>query len=359
MVVGWLALACTPGIERTTEPYAEGAYVWQHTATAAVERAVRERGSEFAGIWQLVAEVDWQGGAASIHRVAPVADRWVVRVEVPPEGVDPLPVIEPLFRELAGRGPAELQLDLDAPTRRLPALAGWVRALEAAVEPVPLTVTALPTWLDEPAALRRVAAAADGWLLQVHGGAGPILDPQALSHIEQAARIGEPFRVALPTYRDAGTGHSADPLAVARVVAELRRERPAAVVGLWWFRLPIGSERDDPGVWVWPTLEAVREGRAPVAHARVELRADEGGPDEGGAVTVALRNDGERDLSLPNVELWPGVELAGGVGGYRWSWRTGELVAPTGTIRPGAERIVGWVRGPVPADWPHELEVEP
>jgi hypothetical protein len=366
-----LSLAACLSPPRAQGPLDEHAYVWQRQWTEPVARAVEERGPTFSRLLLLAAEIRWEQHQARIDRVALPACEGaglVVRVAVPP--TDPVPTLAELLPALIGSCPglAELQLDLDIPTRRLSEYAGWVRALEAQIEPVPLTVTALPTWLADRA-FAELALAADGYVLQLHWlppEQGPLLDPDARAHLEQAARLGRPLRVALPAHgyervldaqgRAVGVAAEqgrasappggevvrvrAEPDAVAALVASLQADRPAALQQLVWFRLPTDQDRL---AWSWPTLQAVRQGRQPRALPRVSARQD------GQSWTVILHNDGEDDLPLPALQLPEDLRLAGGVGTFSWSARLRSLVPAGGEpLRPGEERVVGWVSSEEP-----------
>ena len=101
-----------------------------------------------------------------------------------------------------------MHLDFDAATRQLDGYRRWLEALREAIAPTPLVLTALPTWLNSPAFVR-LAQTADGYVLQVHSWAAPktpdqpftLCDPeQAKRAITKAARLNQPFQVALPTY---------------------------------------------------------------------------------------------------------------------------------------------------------------
>jgi hypothetical protein len=362
-------LACTTGAEEAPRgPLPQGVYVWQQQWTGAVHRAVAERATPFDASWWLAAEVSWPGGEARIQRVdlPPTAGaRLVVRVAVPPPGVDPVPALRELLDELDDGHPAELQLDLDQPTARLATYATWVAALERAVDPTPLTVTTLATWLDAPDDFAALIGAADGYVLQLHwldlDHPESLLDPAAVAHVSEAASYGAPFRAALPTYRyqltrgpggralglaaEQGTLSAprggdvldvgADPAEVAALVRALEADAPAELAGLTWFRLPVDG---DTAAWSWATLEAVRRGRVPQPSARVEPTLE-----PGGSTTLTLHNDGDAALRLPALSVGPGVTLADGVNGYRWSG--GRFTPPAGSLAPGEARVVGWVRG--------------
>ncbi|MBI4580782.1 MAG: DUF3142 domain-containing protein, partial [Planctomycetes bacterium] len=61
----------------------------------------------------------------------------------------------------------ELQVDFDCATARLDGYRLWVLAIRHATGSVPVTITALPTWLNG-AAFRALAETAGRYILQVH-----------------------------------------------------------------------------------------------------------------------------------------------------------------------------------------------
>jgi hypothetical protein len=277
---------------------------------------------------------------------------------------------------------AEIQLDYDCPESRLEDYPALIGAVREAVRPVPVTVTALPSWLRQERAFERVIAAADGYVLQVHfldpiaGPGDPLVlcDPAAARRaVERAARFRRPFRVALPTYgyqvvfdaqgKRAGvaaeggpilpppggtvrTIHS-DPAAMAGLVRGWTADRPAALAGLIWYRLPAGGDRLN---WPWPTFEAVRAGRAPRAEVAAEARSP-----EPGLIEIDLINRGEAEAPWPGrLRIgWGKLHLiaADGLSGYRiGSAGPGtvslerpdrRLAAPS---RPGDRRTIAWLR---------------
>lgn len=355
---------------------AEAAYVWQRRWTPAVEQAVQLQAPTLDGLLLLAAEISWQGGEAVLHRVHPTDTPqpagWVVRVDVPPLGVDPVEALAPLLGELATAHPdaIEIQLDLDVPTRRLAEHVRWVRALEAQIDPVPLTITTLPTWLASPS-FPELIAAADGYVLQLHwihpGDPPRLLDPGARQHVERAARLGRPLSVALPTHGyqivtgpdgrrlglAAEQGHAsapeggtvselrADPARIAALVRSWRQDRPAALSRIVWFRLPTEQDRH---AWAAETLATVRTGAVPRPTPRLEVR-----PDPSGAYTLTLHNDGDDVLPLPPIVVEAEIQLADGIGPWRWSAPEGRfLPRPAPGLRPGQSRIVGWIRSTAP-----------
>ena len=279
----------------------------------------------------------------------------------------------------------EFQLDYDCPESRLddyPVLVEAVREALAQTPPVPVTITALPSWLRHRRDLGRLLRSADGWVLQVHSLEPPrrpdaaveLFDPEAARRaVETAARFRKPFQVALPTYSyliaftPAGDllGVSAegplpawppgvliriarsDPDALAALVRDWTADRPEELTGVIWYRLPVAGDRLN---WPWPAFDAVREGRPPRRDLRVQPRSA-----EPGLVEIELVNAGEAEMGWPvRVDLsWnEGTLLAtDGLAGYqvlRTGPRTLRLARSTTPwdrpLRPGERRRVGWVR---------------
>lgn len=379
-----LSLLLLPGcrsehLPRGSGPLPEDAYVWQRAWGEAVRRAVSERAPSFRRLIALAAEVSFRGGQPEIARIPleglPRGSGLAVRVALPPEGYDTAGLLGPLLAEILSERPetSEVQIDLDMPTRRLHEHTTLVGELREQVAPIPLSATALPAWLSDPA-LRDLALAADGLVLQLHwlspprpdGSMPPLLDAEASAHVEEMARRapGLPFRIALPTYGyavlfdkdgqmmgvSAEQGEArppeggrveilrADPRAVGALSSSLREDRPGELSGVLWFRLPVDTDRL---AWSWPALQAVREGRAPEGRAAASLRQD-----ASGSLTVSLRNEGDDDLAPPSLRVSGEIAIAEALAGYRWSRGEGVL-SPAGALplRPGEERAIGWFRG--------------
>jgi hypothetical protein len=276
--------------------------------------------------------------------------------------------------------PAELQIDFDCGEWKLAGYRKWLRQIREAVAPLPVTPTMLPSWLKH-SEFRDLARDCGGFILQVHSVAVPrtiqetraLTEPrQAIAWVEQAARIGVAFRVSLPTYsylvafgtdgkfrgvsaegpsaRWPADAHvvrwEAQPSDLAELVAQWRRERPATLRGVCWYRLPVASDNLN---WSWPTLAAVMAGRAP--KRGLQLTASPSQPSE-----IVAANDGELDEPLPLRVLarWTGAKLiaADALEGYELeptstenavAWR---LTAAGEVLRlpPDAQRKIGWVR---------------
>jgi hypothetical protein len=283
-----------------------------------------------------------------------------------------------LLREGGDRGAAisEFQLDFDAPQKKLADYRSLLAALRAALRPMRLTITTLPSWLGErefPLLLREV----DGYVLQVHSvpiqlgkQADRICDPvRARQWTARAATFGRPFTVALPTYRciagfdeegkllgvamdalqpswPAGTRvleFASEPRELARLVEEWKAARSANMTGVIWYRLPTAA---DVRNWRWPTLSAVMEGREPLR--QLEIRTEGASP-----VDIYVINKGEADEHLTSgvVIAWDEANLIASDVLQGWTLQTREReveFAPTGEapvrLLPGERRDVGWLR---------------
>lgn len=268
----------------------------------------------------------------------------VVRVRAFPGGEvsvtrEPFPTLRRVIAELLGKAtgagfkPAEIQVDYDCPTTKLGDYAGWLGALRQAFPEQTFCPTALPAWLDSED-FPPWARAAGSYVLELHGLARPgpdrappetLCNPAAANEVvTRAARVGVPFRVALPThgYRlilDAEgrlqtavaadtvpafervrvpPGGSerllpADPGDMAGLVTGWTERHPAALRGVLWHRLPVEGERLD---WARPTFAAVRAGRTP----RGRLQWTFPPPVEGSnRRELGLTNVGDADATLP------------------------------------------------------------
>ena len=276
-----------------------------------------------------------------------------------------------------GVKPVELQVDFDCAERNLGGYRPWLAALRTAAQPVPVRPTCLPAWLGHRdfAALARESGA---FILQVHAtekptshAAGTALceASNARRWVEQAGRLGVPFRVALPTYTyrvafaadgtllgieaegeprlwPRGTllrAFRPDAAQMAALVKEWKHDRPAGLTGLLWYRLPVASDTMN---WRWPTLAAVMQGREPVHALRLEQSHTQ-------PADIRLINDGEAEEPLPRrifAKCTGGIEAADGIGGYRMEpasdgvsfVRSDEMLSAR--LRPGEQHAAGWIR---------------
>jgi hypothetical protein len=324
------------------------AYVWQRHWDQAVAGAIKGASSDISGFTALGAEVSFKKGTLD----------QVVRVELDYEALKATgrPVglalrIGPYSGAYDGQGevtkllagiagslvadacgaglePAELQIDFDCAESKLSGYRTWVQVLRREIQPVPVVITALPSWL-KCRAFKDLTQVSDGFVLQVHslerpkGPDAPITlcdSTSALRWVERAARFGVPFRVALPTYGYivafdnegsfiglAAEGPSqawgkdatlravrSDPIAMAGLVRKWQDSRPANMKGIIWYRLPVETDQLN---WKWVTLAAVMAGRAVAGTPKVMLEYPEAELAE-----IVLLNNGEADLS-PRIRI--------------------------------------------------------
>jgi len=323
-------------------PLSQAAYVWQRAWTEPVRQAVQEHGPAFASLIVLKAEVSWSAGQPQVVSVpidyaALIATGRPIGLAV---RIGPYPgpfatnspatkflcrLAESLIAEAKQHGltPAELQLDLDCAESKLEGYRLWVQALRLRLAPMPLTITALPSWLKQPA-FGPLVSSTDGYVLQVHSLERPkdastpftLCDPAVAKRaVERAGNFKVPFRVAVPTYGyriafDAsgrfvglsaeGPARSwppevqerevrADPVELAGLTQFWATNHPPAMRGLIWYRLLITNDILN---WRWPTLSAIVDLRSPRESARAESRRV-----ETGLVEISLVNNGELDIS--------------------------------------------------------------
>ena len=394
--------------ESTAKPLRQHAYVWQRDWNEAVRAAVMEHSRDFAGVGVLGAQLSWESG--SVKFVRPPVD-WtvlartgrpvgaVVRVErpVPAEAVPELAalVIAEGKRledsaKAAGLTLVEVQVDYDAPQRKLADYTPWLHTVERGLEPLPVRITTLASWLAEPE-FRTLIAAADGYILQVHSFDPPAPGQRAAvcdagktrAWVRQAAALGKPFHVALPTYRTtagydasgkllgvatdgpapewpAGTVRQefpSDAAALAGLVAEWQKERPAELQGIYWYRLPVATDTRN---WRWPAMAAVMSGRPPLSKMEVKMSGT-------APLDVVLSNSGEQDEWLPPriTITWPGATPAAGDAVAGWSLATEAGRAVFSPPSPSAARLlpagkstaIGWLRFHEPA--PPNTDIHP
>ena len=345
-------------LPRASGPLSQQAYVWQRQWNDDVRQAITNAAGRFDEFAVLGAEVGWDSGRVRVVRIA-VDDDFLQNSRLPiglalrigpyagpfAESGEPADTPAALAVELvrqagtAGLTVKELQLDFDCAESKLDGYRHWVSAVRRRIAPVPLVITALPSWLNR-SAFKPLAASTDGFVLQVHSLEKPrgadqpmtLCDPAAARKaVEAAGRVGVPFRVALATYGYfVGFGPQgqlvglqaegpslawpadtvvrvlrADPAESADLVRGWTADRPANLCGLIWYRLPTDTDTLN---WRWPTLEAVMAGREPQGKLQAAVRRPEPALTE-----LDLLNSGEADTPLP---------IAVAV-----TWRSGRLVA--------------------------------
>lgn len=388
--LGVLALACQSR-ERASGPFPQEAYVWQRAWTPAVREAV-VRTSDFAALVVLAAEVDLSQSPPRVSR--PGIDWQALRTAGRPVGLalrigrfqgwgggtgrfEDEPRTVRFLSDLAagvakeahshGLRLREIQLDYDCPESKLADYTILVEAARRSVAPTPVTITALPSWLRHRRAFRSLSRTANGVVLQVHslrpGERVELVDPEdAIRAVEEAAKAGRPFRVALPTYAHGphGSDIAADPEALAGLVRRWTADRPGELAGLIWYRLPVASDTRN---WPRATLSAVMAGRTPRREVRTGIRRP-----SPALVEIDLLNTGEAEVPLPSpIRLhWESDTLiaADGLTGYRLlppGPREARLVGPQPirTLRPGERRTIAWLRFTGPMDVRVEIPSSP
>lgn len=318
-------------------PIPQRGYLWQRDWAPPVEQAFLRAQDRFDRVILLGGEVVWEGDAA---RFVKSSIRWETAAQTgkpcglalriaPYRGAFAsddanarflTATAKSLLAEAAQHGVtlAEFQLDFDCPQKKLGGYAQWLAALRSATRPVAFSITALPSWLDEPE-FAKLIPFADNYVLEVHSvparganGRETLCDPRlAKAAAMKAARLGHRFSIALPTYRClAGYDGNGKLLAVAmdsvqpnwpggtRILefasdaaqlAELIRDcnaaRPALLDSIIWYRVPTDADMRN---WRWPTLNAVAQGRAP-AHELTIARDGEN------PIDLLLVNEGEAE----------------------------------------------------------------
>jgi hypothetical protein len=373
----------------------ERGYLWQRDWTPAVAAGFREAEGRMDGVVVLGAEVGWNHGSAHAARAnidwALLRGRKVaLAVRVGAYG-GPFAADGGAFRTIAGEtnrllgearangvAPGEFQLDFDCAQGKLAGYEVWVRAMRRLVRPLPLVITALPAWLDEEA-FPALAREADGYVLQVHSvptlaeSGHAVLCDTALARIwvGKASRLGMPFSVSLPAYWCVagydGTGKllgvamdsvqpawppgtsalefSANADDIAGLVAEWKRQRPAGMKELLWYRVPVATDRRN---WRWPTLEAVMAGRKPAHRLEALLSQGENPVD----VSIVNRGEAEERGACAVTLSWNGAEATAWDALPGWTVTVGNAEAVFATaagdaglrLSPGERRSIGWIR---------------
>jgi Protein of unknown function (DUF3142) len=359
----------------------QDAYVWQRQWTPAVASALGQS-ADLVRDWRvLAAEVDGDGHlratapdwpALASTRRSVVA---VIRIDGQLSQWDEARLLGDM-RDLLSRWRdasvqlAGIEIDHDCATARLPTYVQFLTRLRAELGgATPLSITALPTWLGSRD-FDRVLAATDEVVLQVHA----VQDPHhglfeaatAQRWIEALGRrTSKPFRVALPAYgtrvswtadgrlraveserpllvdAPAAAELMASPREVADLLRSLERARPAALVGIVWFRLPTDG---DSRAWSLSTWRAVILG-GPLG-APVEAQAVPGARP--GLSDIRLINAEDVDAELPRRVVLPGgCGLADGINGYALAQRDGGPVlerVQSGLLHGHHQQIIGWMR---------------
>ncbi len=391
--------------KRATGQFPQEVYVWQRNWNQAVLESIELHNQSFARLAILAAEVSWDKGrpittmmkfnywdlyyARGYWREQSKSVSLVIRIgnynglfSASDERTAHLVKLVDTIMAEAKRcylNVSEMQIDFDCAESKLSGYRVWVKELKKKISPVPLVITALPCWFKR-SEFRKLAGDSDGYVLQVHSLSRPkdangkfsLCDPDAAKkYVEQAARIGVPFRVALPTYGyltafdDKGKfiGISAEgprpnwpegmtlrristePTAMAELIRSWKLDRPELMQGVIWYRLPVEG---DVLNWSWPTLSTVMTGQIPNPRLKLELR----NPSQN-LFEVELKNIGDGDYFGAvdvNMKWYAGKFIAGdAINGFSLERNNPNVVSfkkgmdQTG-IRPGDRKKLGWIR---------------
>jgi hypothetical protein len=328
LVLSLMALltACQP---QTRPPLTHDAYVWQRAWREPLKAALNESAGEVRAWHVLAGEFDSAGhlqpiavdlGALELtHR--PVI--LVLRINGPvlPKYQLESDIIS-LVREWQRVIPvAGIEIDFDSGASGLDDYAVFLSRLRAAMaQQLPLSITLLPDWLDA-AEFPKLLDSVDEVVLQLHAlprWGTQLFDPiRAKAWAQRMSHYAKPFRVGLPNY---GSRVSVDaqgkilavesevpmqlpqgniqevfvaPELVADYLLALEKNPLPNLLGVVWFRLPLGS---DSRVWSRSTWHAVMRHQAlqPVWQAHWQASNSPGAPGQ-----LRLTNQGKTDAVFP------------------------------------------------------------
>jgi len=353
-------------------------YVWQRQWTQAHETALNDSRADFSTLRVLALQAFPQAGWSRARIDPQLLKRdgrpliAVIRLDGQLKALDQEQVTAQILQVIAswqsqGLKLAGVEIDHDAGISRLPAYADFLTQLRAALpSSLPLSITALPAWLDSPQ-LPALLATVDSSVLQVHAVSDPrrgLFDPeQARNWAKHWGRVSDkPFYLALPAYGVALLPDSggapvvesevtlerngerrellADPQQLSRLATELREDRPVHLAGLIWFRLPLTNDRR---AWSLTTLRAVARGDALSSRLDVNFKTQDGLYD------ITLGNTGNLDSPWPaRLQIKAsGCEGADALAGYSLQ-QTADLLTFTrlrdGRLPAGGQRAIGWAR---------------
>ncbi|MGX1083578.1 DUF3142 domain-containing protein [Pseudomonas sp. AP3_22 TE3818] len=374
-----LALVLTAGCERhDAPPLDQQLYVWQRQWTPAHDAALRDSRADFSTLRVLALQA-FPNAGWSRARIDPVLLRRdgrpviaVVRLDGQLKALDQQEItaqIHQVISEWQGQGLnlAGVEIDHDAGNARLPSYREFLAHLRGALPTsLPLSITALPSWLDSrelPALLSTV----DSSVLQVHAVSDPrrgLFDAdQARQWAKAWSRVTtKPFYLALPAYGVALLPSTegapvvesevtlereglrrellADPQSLRTLGTQLRADPPEHLAGLIWFRLPLANDRR---AWSLTTLRAVARADVLDSQLTLQLSADNGLYD------IGISNQGNLDSAWPErlTLAVSGCDGADALAGYALQQRPDLLTFTRlrdGRIPAGGQRAIGWAR---------------
>ncbi|MHC8323147.1 DUF3142 domain-containing protein [Pseudomonas sp. GB2N2] len=372
-------LALLTGCEREDgPPLDQQLYVWQRQWTPSHAAALKDSRSNFSTLRVLALQAFPKAGWSRARIDAALLKQdgrpliAVIRLDGQLKSLDRDEVTAQIQQVLSdwqaqGLTLAGVEIDHDAGTARLPAYRKFLTNLRAVLPAsLPLSITALPAWLDSPE-LPALLSTVDSSVLQAHAVSDPrqgLFDPQqaekwakAWSHI-----TSKPFYLALPAYGVALLPQAsgapvvesevpierggerrellADPQQLRTLVIALRNDPPSHLAGLIWFRLPLANDRR---AWSLATLRAVARGDALDSRLTLKLSAQDGLYD------VSISNQGNLDSAWPE-RLMLAVQNCDGadaLAGYALQQRPDLLTFTRlreGRIPAGGQRAIGWAR---------------
>ncbi|KJZ36777.1 DUF3142 domain-containing protein [Pseudomonas fluorescens] len=373
------ALVLLNGCEhQDAPPLDQQLYVWQRQWTPAHDAALQDSRADFSTLRVLALQAFPQAGWRRARIDPDLLKRdgrpliAVIRLDGQLKALDQDEVtaqIQQVLGDWQGQGLtlSGVEIDHDAGVARLPAYREFLTHLRAVLPAtLPLSITALPAWLDS-AELPALISAVDSSVLQVHAVSDPrlgLFDPdQARKWARGWSRITtKPFYLALPAYGVAllpGASGApvvesevpleqggerrellADPLQLRTLATDLRADPPAHLAGLIWFRLPLAGDRR---AWSLTTLGAVARGDTLDSRLSVKLSAQDALYD------ISVSNQGNLDSAWPErVTLAvQGCEGADALAGYALH-QSADLLTFTrlrdGRIAAGGQRAIGWAR---------------
>ena len=358
---GWWALTLFMlcGCAQPPKRIEHDAYIWQRRWDDSLLKAIKEATPAVRAWRVLAAEVDAAG------HVTPVAVNWeALRGTGKP--VIAVVRMQRLVNVVQNWPVNGIEIDYDCATSQLRAYQDFLHALSGKT---PLSITALPSWMDSselPGLLDEV----DESVLQVHSVMNAkkgLFDRRtAYGWARQwAGMSSKPFRIALPTYWSKVSWNSegkveaveseatrygigdeshelfVEPGEVSAFVAELRKAPIRGLEGIAWFRLPTN---EDERAWTLQTWRAVMEGRT-MTRAVPVVRVKQGAE---GLRDVYLQSDRDGRLPAEILVASQGCEFADAMEPYTLD-RERERVrfrlrGDDAILRAGQERMVGWVR---------------
>lgn len=378
-IVGLLALLMLSACEQqSAAPLDQQLYIWQRQWTSAHEAALRDSRSDFSTLRVLALQAFPGAGwrRAFIDATLLKGDGRpliaVIRLDGQLKALDQDQVTAQILQlindwQALGLTLSGVEIDHDAGNARLPAYAEFLTHLRSALpQSLPLSITALPAWLDS-AQLPALLATVDSSVLQVHA----VSDPRrGLFDAEQARRWAEawggitdkPFYLALPAYGVAllpDTGDApvvesevplerggerrellADPLQLRQLGQALRENPPKHLAGLIWFRLPLVNDRR---AWSLTTLRAVARGDTLISQLGLSIS------EHNGLYDIRLANPGNLDSAWPariTVKA-SDCEGADALAGYSLQ-QSPDLLTFTrlrdGRLPADGQRAIGWAR---------------